>query len=213
MLIIIFYILALICSYVLFFRKGDHTQLKKRVVQLHLASVAIMLIEYLLWTFTAYRLYGAWTFPVAAVLFLITGTLLMVVYWKTTNLFLKIYGGIFFFYPLLIVLAAFTERLFMAILISIPLAMLFTPETVGYGNSMSIKKEFSGVLGYGTRVLLYKSYFPLEKKIGETYVSPAELKEMGNLEEAVVKGDSVVVFYNHHRDKLKFLRYELKKGR
>ena len=144
-LVIGFYLFSLVGIYILPFVKRDFGDIKRLILRVHLVTLIVLLVEILLWLFSDYKLYGSWTLPVVTLFFMITGTLLIVMYWKTKYRFIKIYSGFFFFYPLLVTGAFFMSRLLAVLMVSLPLASLFVPDTLGTGNGMTVRREFNGV--------------------------------------------------------------------
>lgn len=208
MLIISVYVFSLLLIYLLPLVRKDFGSSKKPVLIVHVATAAILLTALLLWHFTGYGFYGSWTLPIISLVFLVSGSLLIVLYWKTKYWFIKVYSGFFYFYPLLAILAAFMSRLFAVIVIIIPLALLFKSDTLGTGNGMSIKHEFNGVMGSSEKIMLYESYFPLEKKTGVSYMNLDVVSglKIDHIDEMKTAGDSIIVFYNGHKQKVSFLK-------
>lgn len=214
-LVIGFYLFSLLCIYILPFLKRDFGDSKKLILRVHLVTVIVLLIEILLWRFSDYTIYGSWTLPIVTLFFMITGSLLIVMYWKTKYRFIKVYSGFFFFYPLLVIVAVFMSRLFAVLIVILPLASLFVPDTLGTGNGMTIRHEFNGVMAASDKLMLYKSYFPLERKIGHKYLNHQEVNSLDISQLGPLKmiGDSVAVFYNEGKKPLVFFDYRQLKNR
>lgn len=200
------YIICLIVAYLVFFSKHDCTKYKKTIIRIHLASLAIWLIQLLLNFSSDYALYGAWTLPFVLTCYFVSGLFLFVYYGRSSNILMKIYGGVFFFYPILIIVGAIFSRFIMVIGIAITVFALDVPANIYSGKGVIIREGFTGVMAASQRIELYKSCFPLVKKLGETSLGSETLGAL-KIDSIVVtpgKADTIIIKSNPDNRTFKF---------
>ena len=165
---IFIYLLCLILAYVCFFSKYNFTKYKRTVIKVHLISLAFCLIAAAMNLMSDYSFYSGWITPLFATSMISSGLLLFVLYARSSKIWLKLYGGLFFSYPLIILIAALFSRMFLVFGIGLTLFILNIPENLYSGKDMMIREAFSGMLAASQKIELYESHFPLIKKLGET---------------------------------------------
>ena len=211
---IIVYSIFLIAAYILFFLKRDLTKYKKTLITIHLTGLAVWLVQLFLNISSDYALYGTWTLPLVLTSYFVSGLLLFVHYGRSSNILMKIYGGLFFFYPIFFIAGALFTRIVLIFGISITSFVLSIPDNLYSGKGLIIRKGFSGVMAASQKIELYKSCFPLVKKLGEASLGPESVKEIeiDNILVIQEKADTIIIrsnpenrvfrFYKDHPSKL-----------
>lgn len=192
---ILIYLICLILAFVFYFSKANLVKYKRIVTNIHLISLAFCLIALALNLLTDYYFYFNWIVPFFTVGFITSGLFLFVLHARSSNLGLKIYGGLFFSYPLIVLVVAFLDRLAMAIVISVPLFLLSVNSTLYVGEGMMIRERFSGVLAASPSIELYETHFPLIKKMGVTNVNHDIFRELeiDSIKVSRGGGDTIII--------------------
>lgn len=211
---IIIYCICLIIAYILFFLKRDLTKYKKTLIRIHLACLVVSLIQLILKISSDYALYGTWTLPMVLTGYFASALFLFVHYCRSSNILMKIYGGLFFFYPIFFIVAALFARIVLILGISITFFALNIPDNLYSGKGLIIREGFSGVMAASQKIELYKSCFPLVKKLGETDLGSASVNEIKIDSILLIQGEANTItiksnpenrifrFYKSHPSKL-----------
>lgn len=192
---IILYVCSLIVAYIAFFAKSDLSRYKKILIRIHLVSLFFCSIALLLNISSDYSFYGAWTLPFLSVCLIISGLFLFVLYARSANLLMKIYGGIYFSYPLLIILATMLSRMMLGFGLGLTFLVLNVPDNFYKGKGLVIREGFSGVLAASQKIVLYKSCFPLLKEIGTASLRSENMSQLNidSIQVQTMTADRIVI--------------------
>lgn len=192
---ILIYLICLISAYLLYFSKYDLLKYRRIVINSHLISLTICLIALAMNLTSHYSFYGGWITPFFATGMISSGLFLFVLYARSSQIWLKLYGGLFFSYPLIILIAAIFSRMFLVFGIGLTLFILNIPENLYSGKGMVIREGFSGMLAASQKIELYESHFPVIEKLGETNLGSETLVQIKIDSIKVCKGaaDTIII--------------------
>lgn len=192
---IILYLCSLIVSYIAFFAKSDLSRYKKILIRIHLVSLFFCSIALVLNISSDYSFYGAWTLPFLSACLIISGLFLFVLYARSANLLMKIYGGVYFSYPLLIILITMLSRMMLGFGVGLTFMVLNVPDNFYKGKGLVIREGFSGVLAASQKIILYESCFPLLKKIGTASLGSENFSQFSidSIQVQTKVADSIVI--------------------
>ncbi|TCC99674.1 hypothetical protein [Pedobacter hiemivivus] len=168
---------------------------KRILTNIHLISLAFCLIALGLNILTDYYFYFNWIVPFFTLGLITSGLFLFVLYARSSNLWLKIYGGLFFTYPLIILAGALFSRMMLLFGVGLPLFLLSIESNLYIGEGMMIREGFSGVLAASPKIQLYETHFPLIKKLGVAYINHDIFQELkiDSIKVSKVTGDTIIL--------------------
>ncbi len=192
---ILFYLICLISGYIFYFFKYNFIRYKRVVINSHFISLAFCLIALGLSLISDYSFYGGWIAPFFTTVMISTGLFLFVLYARSSSIWLKLYGGLFFTYPLIILIAALFSRVFLVFGAGLILFVLYKPDNLYSGKGMMIREGFSGMLAASQKIELYEIHFPLVKKIGESNLGSEILSQVkiDSIKVVTVAADTLII--------------------
>lgn len=165
---------------------------RKRVIILHFGFFALLLVDLLLVLTTERDFRGVYSDRIVFWGLLLSGALLFFCVRKKGNLALRIYSGVYAFYPILAMATILIDRLFFVIVAGPILASVIIPEIYYKSDEYDIRGN-TGFLAPKQMVLVKKGLLT-EKQIGRAeYPDEEGFIKVQEIEMADISADSVFV--------------------
>jgi hypothetical protein len=149
-----------------FKNKNPSLTQKKFLTVLHVISLILLSVDCCLCFFWETTFKTAWFDKIHAIAFFSSGTANFALLQSSRlNIFFKIYYGLFFFYPVFVLISIFIDKIFFALMLA-PFALtLLLPDTYYADNQLEVREKIGGLLGT-PRIALIEKYIFTEREIG-----------------------------------------------